>query len=159
MKYAKRDNKSSCIVTVSDVTTLLDSTGRCDSGSDDSIVCPRLAEAATLKGIRKLTAIEKTDLSVALKKGDQDSAESFSFPRTRIISRTILQLFSGNLAQMNIIFLVVDDDLACEDLVIGRPVPKHLRVDTHSLLDNNRFVPNGADLAEIGHPTSSITGG
>lgn len=107
-------------MTVSNGRTSIESSGRCDDGSDDRIVSPKFAEAATLKGIGKITAIEMVYLAVALKKDSSDSAEKFSFSRTWTVPCTILHLALGNLALRNISFLVADDDPSCEDLLIGR---------------------------------------
>ena len=144
---------SSCSVTVSDGKTSLEGTGRCDDRSDDSIVSPSLAEKAALSGIGKITAIKTTHLSVALKLNTEP--QSFAFSRTWQAPRTVLQLPSGSLALANITFLIADNDLACEDLLIGRPVLRHLRVDTETLLDNNRFALNGADCSDVGNPTAN----
>eukprot|EP00178_Gracilaria_changii_P000257 TRINITY_DN1027_c0_g1_i1.p2 TRINITY_DN1027_c0_g1~~TRINITY_DN1027_c0_g1_i1.p2 ORF type:complete len:1106 (+),score=114.18 TRINITY_DN1027_c0_g1_i1:5972-9289(+) len=148
-----------CSITVSDGMTSIPTSGRCDDGSDDSIVSPKLAEAAALKGVGKITAIDKVSLPVALKKDGKQDAERFTFSRTWTVPRTILHLASGTLALMNISFLISDDDLACEHLLIGEPVLHHLRVDTHTLLDNNRFALNGSDCSTVGNPTSTKASG
>lgn len=148
-----------CSVKVSDGTTFINSTCRCDDGSDDSIGSPKLAEAGAIKGTRKISAIPKVTLAVALKKETEDKAEHFSFLRTRTLPRTVLHLASGNLGLFNISSLVADDDLACEALMIGRQVLQHLRVDTNILLDTNKSALNGADCSDVGNPTSMVTGG
>eukprot|EP00737_Agarophyton_chilense_P004416 gb/GEZJ01005548.1/.p1 GENE.gb/GEZJ01005548.1/~~gb/GEZJ01005548.1/.p1 ORF type:complete len:277 (+),score=18.39 gb/GEZJ01005548.1/:1081-1911(+) len=144
-------NPPSCLITVSDGMTSLNGTGRCDDCSDDSIVSPNLAKKAALKGIGRLSAIKTTHLSVALKSGTE--TQIFAFSRTWTAPRTVLHLSSGSLALQNITYLVADNDLACEELLIGRPVLRHLRVDTETLLNNNRFALNGADCLEVGNPT------
>ena len=42
---------------------------------------------------------------------------------------TVLNLNSGRLALKNIRYLVPNDAMPTEDLLIGRPVLRHLRVD------------------------------
>lgn len=37
-----------------------------------------------------------------------------------------------------VLFLVADDDLSGEDLFIGLPILEHLRIDSNTLLENNR---------------------
>lgn len=137
----------------------IDSSSRCDDGSDDSIVSSSLAEIAVAKGIGKMTSIDKLSLAVALKKKNANSAQAFQFSRKWTVPRTILHLTSGNLALLNICLLVADDNLACENLFIGQPVLHHLRVDTYTLLDNNRFALNSSECSEAGNPTSATTKG
>lgn len=152
-----KGSKTNCELRISDGLACIEATGRCDDGSDDSLVSPTLAERAALRGIGKLDKIPPTRLQVALKKGPK--AHTFSFSRTWTAPRTVLQLPSGQLALMNIKFLVADDELACEELLIGRPVLEHLKVDTNTLLDTNRSVLDGVDCSEIGNPTAAKNGG
>lgn len=70
-----------------------------------------------------------------------------------------MQLSSGQLALANVTFLVADDELACEDLIIGLPVLRHLQVDTRTLLENNRAVLDGADCSDVWNPTRFQRGG
>jgi transposase InsO family protein len=137
----------SCQVTVADGKATFNGTGRCDDGSDDSIVSRKLAEAAVLRGVGKFTPITAVRLSVALKSGDE--AEQFSFSRTWTVPRLVLHLAAGQLALLNVTFLVADDELSCEDLLIGLPVLQHLRVDTRTLLENQRAALDGADCSSV----------
>ena len=152
---AKTRHIPSCNITVSDGNAWLDSQGRCDDGSDDSIVSPALAEKAVIRGIGKITAIKPVYLQVALKDGEE--AQKFSFSRSWNALRTVLQLASGQLALANITYLVADSGLACEDLLIGLPVLQHLQVDTKTLLENNRAILNGADYSSVGNPATHLT--
>lgn len=52
---------------------------------------------------------------------------------------------------MNVSFLVADEDLACEELLIGRPYFKHLRVHANTLLDEKRSALNGSDCSDVGN--------
>lgn len=147
----------SCPITVSDGQTPLKATGRCDDGSDDSIVSPSLAECAANRGIGKINAITPVRLQVALK--SETEAQTFSFSRSWTAPRTVLHLASGQLALANVTFLVADGDLACEDLLINLPVLRHLQVDTRTLLENNRSVLDGADCSHVGNRTLLNSGG
>lgn len=69
-------------ITVSDGTTSLYPTGRCDDGSEDSIVSSKLAEAEAVKGICNIVAIQKVTSVVALEKYTKDAPKRFSFSRT-----------------------------------------------------------------------------
>ena len=141
----------SCKVTVSDGAVSLSTIGRCDDGSDDSLVSRKVAEAAVLQGIGRMKAIEPVTLSVALKAGE--TAQRFSFSRSWTPPRTVLHLSSGQLALVNVTYLVADGELTCEDLLIGLPVLQHLHVDTRTLLENNRAELDGSDCSNIGHRT------
>lgn len=146
-----------CPITLLEGLSSVNGTGRCDDGSDDSLVSPRLVEQAALKGIGKLTAIEPIGIRVALKQGED--VQGFSFSRTRQVPLTVLHLASGQLSLANITFFVAGDELVCEDLIIGLPVLQHLRVDTRTLLENNRPVLDDADCSAVGNPTAINRGG
>ena len=141
------NDNPSCRMTVQDIRTSLDIIGRCDDGSDETLASKEVAEKATLQGIGKLESIETVRLEVALKKEGQKA--TFPFSRAWTVPTTVLHLSSGRLALKNIKFLVADDDdaLACEDLLIGLPVLKHLRVDTKTLLEDNIKTLDGTDCS------------
>lgn len=63
------------------------------------------------------------------------------------------------MALINITYLLADDELACEELLIGRPVLKDLQIDSISLLENNRAILDGADCSHVGNPTAANQGG
>lgn len=151
---AKPDSPS-CEVTIAESDKTLAATGRCDDGSDDSIVSPELAERAVLAGIGTLKAIPTVRLQVALKA--EAEAQVFSFSRRWTCPRTILHLAAGQLALCNISFLVAEDDLACEDMLIGLPVLQHLKVDTKTLLENNRATLDGVDCSKVGQSEKGST--
>lgn len=146
-----------CDVTVQDGNASIQSIGRCDDGSDDSIASPKLAKQAVAEGIGRMRKIAPVNLQVALRKTEH--AETFSFSRIWTVPRTVLHLSSGQLALLNLSYLVADDDLASESLLIGRPILAHLQVDTRTLLEQNRAVLNGADCSSIGNPTAPTRGG
>ena len=133
-QQVKSSESASCPITVFDGQVSVSISGRCDDGSDDSIVSARVAEQAAIKGIGKISTIEPVRLQVALKTGKNDKAQTFRFSRSGMVPRTVLHLSAGQLALINVSFLIADDDLTCEDLLIGLPVLRHLQVDTKTLL-------------------------
>lgn len=56
---------------------------------------------------------------------------------------TVLHLSVGKVARKNITFLVVDDKVESEDLLICLPVLHLLRVDTRTVLEENIEAFNG----------------
>lgn len=121
--------------------------GRSNAGSDESIVSPKLAEAAVLNGIGKFKKIPPISLQVAFK--DDGSAQSFTFSRICAPPRTTLFLFDGPLSSINVFYLVTDAELAVEDLLLGLVVLKHLGIDAKSLLEERRHLLHGADCSQI----------
>lgn len=95
--------------------------------------------------------------------GTQDTSSAahrrVSFSRKGTVPRTVLHPFSGPLALWNLAFLVSDNELACESILIGGPVLEHLLVDTITLLHNNRTAINETDCTVVGNPTGSRSGG
>lgn len=146
-------NSPSCPIVVSDGTTSLNGTGRCDDGSDDSIASPTIAQDAVLKGIGRLEAITPVAIQVALTASDKP--ESFTFSRVWKVPRLVMELSAGRLALNNISFLVADANLSCEDVLVGHPVLKHLGIDSRTLLERNRASLDGTDCSTVDHPTVS----
>ena len=142
---------------VSDGCVSLSATGKCDGGSNNSLVSPHPAEKAAISEIGKIKGIRPVEIQVALRKGDR--AQSFRFSRIWTVPGTVLQLASGQLALANLSFLVADDQMTCEELIIGLPVLGHLQVDTRTLLENNRAVLDGSDCSQIGNPCTGDGGG
>ena len=60
---------------------------------------------------------------------------------------TVLILNSGRLALKNIHYLFPDDAMTTEDLLIVRPVLRHLRVDTKTLLEDRIKSVDGTDCS------------
>lgn len=110
----------SCPMNVSDGCASCKCTGRCDDGSDDSIVSPKLAESAALQGIGKLSAIEPVYVQVSLRSGDR--TEYFYLSNFWTSPRTVLNLAASQLPLVNVTYLVEDDKLAFEDVLIGLAV-------------------------------------
>lgn len=144
----------SCSVTAynEDRRQSVEGTARSGDGSDDSIVSAKLAEAAVMKGIGSFRSIDTVSIEVALKK--DTLAEVFHFSRVWNVPRLVLQLSSGRLALKNVSFLVADDELSCEDLLIGLPVLHQLELDTRTLLERNRAILDGTDCSSVGNPAA-----
>lgn len=141
-----------CAMNLSDGVHTHEVEGRCDDGCDDSITSSTAAEAAVGKGIGKMVSIAPMRLQVPLKRGQDDKAQTFTFSHTWTAPRTIMHLSSGQLALSNVKFLVSDDALVSEDLLIGLPVLEHLQVETRTLLERNRSALDGADCFEVASP-------
>ena len=60
---------------------------------------------------------------------------------------------------VNITFLVADDGLTDEDLLIGLPVLEHLKLDTRTMLERNCRDLDGMDCSQVGNPTRTSPGG
>lgn len=82
-------------------------------------------------------------MSVPLKFGDE--AHTFSFSPACTAPRTVFQLSSGLMDLLNIRFLVAEEDLTSEDLLMGLPVLRHFRIDSKTLLDNIHISIDGMD--------------
>ena len=82
--------------------------GRCDDGSDETLISPRVAETAVLKGIGRLNKIDKVVVQVALK--ECDTAQQFSLSRSSTVPRVVMDLAARQLALLNVKFLVADAD-------------------------------------------------
>ena len=120
-----------CYMTVVDGTSKLQCHGRCDDGSDETLVSPRIAEKAVIQSIGRLHQISPITVQVALK---DEKAQTFTFSRTWKVPRLVLQLAAGQRALLNVNFLVADADLIGEDMLIGRPVQEHLGVHSKTVL-------------------------
>lgn len=56
-------------------------------------------------------------------------------------------------------FLVADDELSTEGVIIGRSVLEHMKIDTHTLLEINRSALDSVGCSGVGNPTSMAKGG
>ena len=70
-----------------------------------------------------------------------------------------MQLFTGTLALVNVTFLVADDELAAEDLLIGLPILQHLGIDSKSLLEQKRDLLDGVDCSAVRDLPGATRGG
>ncbi len=98
----------------------MEASGRCYDGSDDSIASSAIAEKGAIQGIGRIKKVDPVKMQVALKKDSE--ANEFTFSRVWVVPRTVLKLLSEKLGIMNISFLVADEELAAESILIGHPV-------------------------------------
>lgn len=140
------DDTPSCIITLSDVVNQLETKGRCDDGSDENIASPQVAERVAIMGIGKIESIKTVILEVALTKKDT-TPHCYEFSRSWSVPATVLDLNSGRLVLKNVRYLVPDYATPTEDLLIGRPVLRHLRVDTKTLLEDRIKSLDGTDCS------------
>lgn len=73
--------------------------------------------------------------------------------------RIVLLLSFGHLAVVNVPYLVADEDLTSDDLLVGRSVFHHLRIDPRTLLEEERSILDGTDCSHVANPTVSSTSG
>lgn len=146
-KISHAHSQPGCEIVLKDDTASHNCHGRCDDGSDESLVSPRVAEAATIKGIGKMRKIEPVIVQVALRKGE--NAETFTFSRQWTVPRLVLQLSAGPLALLNVTMLVADAELADEDILIGRPVLAHLGIDSRTMLEAKRSTLHETDCKKV----------
>ena len=134
-------------MTVVDETATYVCHGRCDDGSDETIASPRVAKTAAISGVGRLKKIKPIQLQVALKQGAD--AQSFTFSREWHVPRLQLHISTVPLVLRNISFLVDDDDLSEEDLLIGRPILQHLEIDSHTILRQHQARLNHTDCSTV----------
>lgn len=65
-----------------------------------------------------------------------------------------MHLAADKRALLKMTVYVADDDLSLGDLIIGRPVLKHLCVDTRTLLEQNRSALDGTDCSDVYGPAA-----
>lgn len=58
------------------------------------------------------------------------------------------------MALLNVMFLVVDDDTACEDLLIGLAVLRHPLIDSCTFLEQNCNALDGTESSNLEPPTN-----
>lgn len=150
-------NSPSCPMEASDGSSTHFGICRCDDGSDKSIDYPALANTVALKGIGSLTEIEPVRIQVALKESVEPA--TFTFSRTWIVPLLVMKLSAGRMALLNVTFLFTNDEMACEDLLVGLPVLPHLGIDSRTLLEHNWHNLNETDCAYINtHPRHDTAG-
>lgn len=141
----------SCPAEVFDGPSSHSGVARCDDGSDESIASTKMAQDAVLKGIGRMSSITPVRIQVALR--DSSEAASFTFSRVWTVPRLVLKLSAGQMALLNVSFLVADDETACEDLLVGLPVLRHLGVDTRTLLERRWGELHNTDCAGVDNPS------
>lgn len=143
---------ASCPDTVSNDVALLHNTDRYDDGRDESIVSPKLVKNAVLRKVVPMTAIKAVRLRVVIKASED--AQSLTLCRSRTFSRTVVNPESRQLALINVVFLVTDDELVRELLIIRLSVSHYLHVEKFTLLENNRAVIDGPDCSHNNNPST-----
>lgn len=90
---------------------------------------------------------------MALKESDTPS--SLTFSRLWTIPRLVLELSAGQTALLNVEFLVADDEIACEYLLVGLTVLRHLGVDSRTLLQRGWNTLTDTCCASVVHSAAS----
>lgn len=150
-------NSSICPIKVWDGPATYAEMERCDDSSDESFVSPSLVQTVIVKVIGIMASIAPMKIHVTLKKTGSPATSSFSC--TWHVPRLLFKLAARQMALINIIFLVADNDTACEDLLIGLPVLRHLGIGSSTLLQQKWSSLDCTDCAGIGgHPTPNTAG-
>lgn len=122
----------------------------CDDGSDDSIVSPRAAAKAVLEDRGRMQAINLVMVQVALCQGQtphKTTSRSWTSPRR------VLKLASGKLAILNVSILFADDNLSCENMLVGYPALLHSRIYDETLPESIGLALNGIDCQSVDNQT------
>lgn len=133
----------------------MDIIGRCNDGSDDSLVSERHAESAVLKGIGSLTAINPVAIHLAL--CQSEDSQSFQFSRSWLAPRLVLHLASGQMTHCSLSLLIADNAVTCEDILISLAVLRHLRIDSKMMLENNCYTFNGNNCIDVENPRIKLS--
>lgn len=84
---------------------------------------------------------------------------SFTFSRTLNVPLLVLQLSAGQMALLNVIFLVSDDETAFENLLSVLPVLRNLVIDSRTHLEQNWSSLYGNDCSSFAdHSINGIIG-
>lgn len=143
------------ISTATEGLACIEFNAKCDDGIDNTLISSNAAQEAVSMGNRKINKFQPISFHVGLKK--YNSAELFILSRTWTVPRITLNLSSRPLALLNLTFLVADDGLASEDILIGQSILRNLKVDPTHVLEQKREVLNGVDCSHVGSTT--ISGG
>lgn len=129
---------------------------RCEDGSDESSFSCNLAERGAIKVVGNISRIKPVTSQVALVKGGD--AQSLKFSHSSTAPRTVLHLWSRNLALKNIAFLIAHGDLASDKLFIGLPVLRLRKIDTRTLFEQNRASLDETYCAQTTNPPTAEEG-
>lgn len=141
-KLAPFSPRSTFSIKVCDHGTALDGKSRYNDGSTENLVLPRLAEATAVREIRSTRAIKPVTVQMA--PAADANPQMFQLSREWKVPRLNFPIALGPLALLNISFLASDDDLGCEDFLVGQPVLHHLGIDSCTLREKQ-----GEELYEI----------
>ncbi len=75
-----------------------------------------------------------------------------------MVPEIVMKLRVGKMALKNVTFLVCDDKMTNEPIIIGRPVLEHLRIDTKTLPEERALDLDGTDCSNVANPTRNAGG-
>lgn len=138
---------STCQIDLLDDSSTVVAHGKCDDGSDASVIASEIAYKCVTEGIWRVLKISPETVKLALTLLKADMANTFTFEKVLLAPSVVLHLPVGKLALRNICFLVAESKEIIEghDLLIGAPILQHFRVNTHTLLGEHRYKLNDTD--------------
>lgn len=86
-------DEPSCLIDLTNGVNTVRIIGRCNDGSDDTFMSPRVADRAVSQGIGVMNSIRPVKFSVALRKGDKP--QMFTFSPSWTGAWIVLQLAPG----------------------------------------------------------------
>lgn len=131
----------------------MEATGWADDGSDETTALSKFSTNCVLSGIGKYSKIEPCKIHVALKENNE--ARTFKFSKTLTMPRFVLFLTVAPLAFCNVTFLVPEDELAAEDVLLGLHLLKTLRIVIKKMLEEYHENLDGADCSDF-QPNVSV---
>ncbi len=146
----------SCDIILEDGKSAIKVSCRCDDGSDDSIASCAIAEKILIQGIGRINKVDPLQCKLRKRRIPKPKNSLFIVFGC---SRNSCKIDIRETGFMNISFLVVDDELEAESILIGHPVLQHISIDTKTLLDENRGSHDGTDCSLFGNPTIPKKGG
>lgn len=121
--------------TICDNNVKFNTTAKFDNGSDNTIVCPTVSEAAVLQRIWIMKKITPVTLKVELSKAENPDAPELSLTITWYIPENIMSLWSWRLELLNLTILIADDQLVYDPVIIGLPELQNLKVNPTTIID------------------------
>lgn len=88
-------------------------------------------------------------ISIQVSPQDSRNLTTFTFSRTWHVTRLELKLSFGQIALLNVSFLVTDDEKECGDLLFGLLVLCHLGIDLGTLLEQKWSTLDDTDCSGI----------
>lgn len=74
-----------------------------------------------------------------------NKVEKLTFYRLWKITSLVLELSAGTMAILNVSFIGADEDIECEDKLLGQIVLQNLGIDSRKLLETHRTIMDGTD--------------
>lgn len=115
-----------------------------------SISSSPIAQNAVVRGMGCFKVTKPVYFHVAF--GATSEPETLRFFRVWKVPRPVSEISAARLVLLNRPFTVADAVLACEDLLIGHPVPRRLNIDSRTFSERNRSALDGSDCASVEHP-------